>query len=444
MTMSQPLTSTGTWNQEILCRNKQITLLQLLMGKKSHATPPAIFIYGHSSTGKTFVTKKLLKSTEAPHASINCVECYSQRLLYEEILGQLSGQVLCAENNYTRSSRCETMNEFVRLLKIVIEENEWEDQTVYIVLDNAERLRNMEGHILPVFLRLSELSKCNVCVILLTQIIWEKFSATSGYVEPLKIHFPDYSKNELLEIMTLDTPEGFSKAFYSSYVNLLLSVFHMACRDLSELRHLALINFPKYIQPIEKGEATQTDVHKLWRNIEPHLKKALQTLFLREVSSSQWEEYQENDSSSLPPLLSSTTQVELPFYSKYLLIAAYLASYNPAKSDRRFFAKNHGKIQQTKRMKKAEASSQLIGPKVFQLERLMAIFYSIVDVRVTPSAELFAQISSLVSLQMLSQIGSGDQLDTPKFRCCVSLEFIRSVSRTVNFDIMKYLYEFAA
>lgn len=31
--------------------------------------------------------------------------------------------------------------------------------------------------------------------------------------------------------------------------------------------------------------------------------------------------------------------MELPFYSKYLLIAAYLASYNPAKTDRRFFCK---------------------------------------------------------------------------------------------------------
>ena len=31
--------------------------------------------------------------------------------------------------------------------------------------------------------------------------------------------------------------------------------------------------------------------------------------------------------------------MELPYFSKFLLIAAYLASYNPAKVDRRFFAK---------------------------------------------------------------------------------------------------------
>lgn len=32
--------------------------------------------------------------------------------------------------------------------------------------------------------------------------------------------------------------------------------------------------------------AKETDTHKLWRNIEPHLKKAMQTVYLREVSRS--------------------------------------------------------------------------------------------------------------------------------------------------------------
>jgi len=36
---------------------------------------------------------------------------------------------------------------------------------------------------------------------------------------------------------------------------------------------------------------------------------------------------------------SNRTYVELPVYSKYLVIAAYIASYNPVKSDKRFFSK---------------------------------------------------------------------------------------------------------
>ena len=51
----------------------------------------------------------------------------------------------------------------------------------------------------------------------------------------------------------------------------------------------ALLHFPKYCEPITSGEAQLTDSRKLWRNIEPHLKRALHTVYLREVSSTQWE-----------------------------------------------------------------------------------------------------------------------------------------------------------
>ena len=51
----------------------------------------------------------------------------------------------------------------------------------------------------------------------------------------------------------------------------------------------ALLHFPKYCEPITAGDAQLTDSRKLWRNIEPHLKKALHTVYLREVSSNQWE-----------------------------------------------------------------------------------------------------------------------------------------------------------
>ena len=55
----------------------------------------------------------------------------------------------------------------------------------------------------------------------------------------------------------------------------------------------ARLNFPKYCEPITNKEANYSDVKKLWRNIEPHLRKAMSTVFLHEVSSSQWEQIQE-------------------------------------------------------------------------------------------------------------------------------------------------------
>ena len=49
--------------------------------------------------------------------------------------------------------------------------------------------------------------------------------------------------------------------------------------------------------------------------------------------------------SSSSSSLTSRTNLELPYYSKYLLIAAYLASYNPTKMDKRLFAKVSASVQ---------------------------------------------------------------------------------------------------
>lgn len=187
------------------------------------------------------------------------------------------------------------------------------------------------------------------------------------------------------------------------------------------------------------------DTHKLWRNIEPHLKKAMQTVYLREVSSVQWEQQLQMEEKEAGAVrgLSAHAHVELPYYSKFLLIAAYLASYNPARTDKRFFLKHHGKIKKTNFLKKHEkTSNHLLGPKPFPLDRLLAIFYSVVDSRVAPTASVFCQISSLVTLQLLNQVGHDDQLDAPKYKCAVSLDFILAISRTVSFDMVKYLYDF--
>lgn len=48
---------------------------------------------------------------------------------------------------------------------------------------------------------------------------------------------------------------------------------------------------------------------------------------------------------------STTTHLaqQLPYYAKYLLIAAYLASHNDVKLDKRLFMKHHGKKKKTQK-----------------------------------------------------------------------------------------------
>ncbi|OXB71265.1 UNVERIFIED_CONTAM: hypothetical protein H355_002791, partial [Colinus virginianus] len=363
------------------CRESQVSMLLSVFGERQYLSFPSIFIYGHTSSGKTYVMKTLLNTLQLPHVFVNCVEYFTSRLLLEEILIQL--QNCSSEGKQTSHVPCDTFNDFVRLFKQAIVSQNLQDQTLYVV-------------------------------------------------------------RHLQKILSQNHPPEYSADFYSAYINILLGVFYMVCRDLRELQHLAALNFSKYCEPVVRREAKERDTRKLWKNIEPHLKKAIQTVYLREISSSQWERLQsEEGEPGQIKGLSAHAHVELPYYSKFLLIAAYLASYNPVRTDKRFFLKHHGKIKKTNFMKKHEkTSNHLLGPKPFPLDRLLAILYSIVDNRVAPTANIFSQITSLVTLQLLSVVGNNDQLDGPRYKCTVSLDFIRAIARTVNFDIIKYLYDF--
>ena len=65
--------------------------------------------------------------------------------------------------------------------------------------------------------------------------------------------------------------------------------------------------------------------------------------------------------------ISVRSHIELPYYAKYLLIASYLASYNPAHTDRRFFTKQgrRGLSNRAKAAAKAKKSNtQLTGRKM--------------------------------------------------------------------------------
>ncbi|KAH0616484.1 hypothetical protein JD844_027611 [Phrynosoma platyrhinos] len=229
---------------------------------------------------------------ELPHAFVNCIECFTSRLLLEEILRQL--QHLSNKEEDPPLVSCDTFNDFIRLFKQATMSPDLHNQTVYIV-------------------------------------------------------------SHLQKILSHDHPPEYSPDFYAAYINILLGVFYPVCRDLKELRHLAALNFSKYCEPVVQGEGLSAHAH-----------------------------------------------VELPYYSKFLLIAAYIASYNPARTDKRFFVKHHGKIKKMNFQKKHEkhiffqTSNHLLGPKPFPLDRMLAILYSIVDSRVAPTANIFSQVSTHV------------------------------------------------
>lgn len=73
----------------------------------------------------------------------------------------------------------------------------------------------------------------------------------------------------------------------------------------------------------EKGDATTRN--NLWKSMRPMLQSSHDHLFFHIDNS--------DDANA------NEQTLDLPKFSKYLLVAAYCASYNPAISDRRFFLK---------------------------------------------------------------------------------------------------------
>lgn len=418
-------------NEVVLCRKKEIDTLMKLFYFENEMSPSSVFINGNTATGKSYLVQKFLSLGKFHHSYINCIECFTSKLLYQTILKDVGLDV---------SKACSTMTDFCRLLKqaTLFENNQ---NKFYIVFDQAERLRTMDQHLLPAFLRLSELTSLNICVVLISGIVFEKFLTTSGLYEPFKVHFSDYTKVELETIMALDCPKEKTKDFYSTYCHIILDVFFSICRDLNELRHLAIINFSKYCEPITNGEIQEHEVRKLWQCIVPHLRKTLQKVYLREVPSSQWEKMQQVKVHSDKP----AAQVELPYYSKYLLLAAYFASYNPATTDRRYFAKRTmGKLSnKAKSSIKAakKVDKKFLGPKVFSIDRLMAIFYSIAEGGASTSSNILSQLSTLITLNLLTKASADDQIDVPKYKCIIPLELAISVGKQVELDVVQYLHD---
>lgn len=383
------------------CRESQLTQLYRLIGEADEPLPPSIYVFGNSAAGKSASINASIKYLNYKHVILNAVECYSQKIMYETILNTLSGHVCNRENKYSPLHRCDNMKDFVHHLNKILPNSGYEP--VFIVIDKAERLRDMDQNILPAFLKIREFCNLNICTILISDIVFEKYYLKSGLREPFKIYFPQYTKEELYKIIflsqqncvnfvlcqsaaELDIRESIQRVdLFANYLNAFLSVFYRPCRDLVELRHMAHINFVKYCEPILDRSVKADDVTKLWRHIAPALKSNIEMLYLRVQPSKNYDINvsedplskdielrmerlgitkqdvavirNDNVADELNSARTLAQSFELPFYAKFLLIAAYLASYNPVKEDKRLFMKYHGK--QKKRMQQVNSKAKL-------------------------------------------------------------------------------------
>ncbi|OBZ83491.1 Origin recognition complex subunit 5 [Choanephora cucurbitarum] len=439
-------------------REKQIDQLESITfgSELSNYTPQSIFVYGPPSTGKTTLVRQFF----GPHGVyVNCIECFTPRLIFEHAHDTLVRHQPSQNNQYTSSRKIENAQQFVKALREGISPDRG---TVYLILDHAERIRDMPGNLLPVLLRMGELTEKNLCLVMISNIVFEKFRIKGGAVDPYLVRFAEYTREDTIRILQMDyTPtDDLDLDFYTGFLEVIYAMFQINCKDLNELRYFASLLYPIYIRPIQEGRLDKKEKAKLLYEAKPYFSSATEKLYLREISSAEWtrdmlkdnDDDEDNHKIDRDEQKIGKAEVELPFYAKFLLIAAYLASYNPPRFDVRYFAKSAEERKKKKgggtrkgRVDKlgGKMRQQLLGPKAFPVERMLAIFYSILEDSLEDTIDIQLQITSLTTLRLLVRATNMDRLDGAKYKCNVNFDFIRSIAKSVRFEIEHYLYDFS-
>lgn len=348
---------------------------------EDEAFPNCLYLYGLKSVGKSLCLQKFLDSSQDWLCSVvvHAQECYTSKILFDTIINSLNGHKLSKASNYANYAKVDSIEDFLKELTSLDT-----GKSYLIAIENAEKLRDMEFNILPVFCKLQEFTGLNISCVFVSHVAFEKFGAAST---TNIIHVSNYTKNDIIEIFSSKYPQVHNKIdeqikndksinlgektrqraiitsmdeeFYRNYLNIFLNVFFKACRDITELEFLVNKCYKSYYAPVISGEIKPNDITNLWRNITKLLKVSFNTSHMRieNITDMSKKTYDDWSMMEEAPNCQSTVRafaqtLELPYYAKYLIIASFLASHNDAKSDKRLFMKHHGK--EKKRQKKAK------------------------------------------------------------------------------------------
>ncbi|EIW86115.1 hypothetical protein CONPUDRAFT_160954 [Coniophora puteana RWD-64-598 SS2] len=171
---------------------------------------------------------------------------------------------------------------------------------------------------------------------------------------------------------------------------------------------------------------------------------------------------------------SSSMVLHLPRLSKYILVASFLASTNPAKSDLRMFGRGSDERKRKRRRarstspRKGSASGavkvaqRLVGPSPFPLDRLLAILGALLeendaeDRLPAPHLSLpgeytdmelrrvhvYAAICELSAMRALQRTTPVEKLDgPPAFKCGVSYEVVSVLSKELGIRLQDLMWD---
>ncbi|KXT17976.1 hypothetical protein AC579_9614 [Pseudocercospora musae] len=440
------------------CRDVQIKQLAALLSH-SLPSPPSLLIYGPRATGKSSVTKSYLEQSKLRHAIIPCCECVTGRHLLERTVGAVDGVLRSHEatgDTPGYNARCENISALsVHLQKLLATQDKF-----VLVFDGIDKQRDAPPTLLAALSRLGE-TLPQLSVVMIVRHPPPRFLHQAGVPH---LHFAPYSRNQTVHIVARkpldiflepplaeleyddETHEEDKAWLWPRFCAAVWDALgHNAARDLAAFQATCHKLWGPFVAPVIKGDFGTRDFSRLV--------VAQRRLFQDE--SVLLDSIVQNPAAAT--IVSRSKTNELPYYAKWLLVAAYLASFNPARFDALYFMKS----TERKRRKKGGGTARsggrpsqirkvprhLLAGSAFTADRLLAILHAILPDDIRTTIDMYKQIATLSSLRLLVRaggIGSSDPLEPGgKWRVgpLVTWEHAQSLARGLDFDLLDYVAE---
>ncbi|GAW14760.1 hypothetical protein ANO14919_041630 [Xylariales sp. No.14919] len=472
------------------CRDAQINALATLVHPRMAACRNVV-VHGTEATGKSAIISELLQTlrndspSDLNYAIVKSAECVTARHLFERTVG-LVGDAL---QNDSTPGRCETLAALTAELTKKLKYAERDARSRFVlVFDSIDRQRDAPPTLLPALARLSEIIPNLTTVFVVTTPSPSLLRISS----PPHVHFPPYTKAQYIAILSRTPPPSLPNTTQQETTDLWArfaaavhdSLTRPAGRTLPRLTQSCRALWPRFTAPVAAGTHKAREFSKLLIAARAYFQdeSVLQPGIQRARN-----EGAINNSTTLPAKNvaekkgSSTTDLSalLPPTARYLLIAAYLASHNAPRHDNALLSTWHTGARKRRRggatgsstlngagrrAKHRRIARRLLGPGVFVLERMVAIYVAtkqewasgVDDAKEVVSGvdgDVGMAIATLASLRLLVRVGGGAagaavgagggaDLDRGgKWRVNVGWEIIRGVGRSMGVEVEEWLVE---
>ncbi|KAF9479130.1 putative origin recognition complex, subunit 5-like protein [Pholiota conissans] len=471
-------------------------------------------------------------TTKIHYARVDCVSSFTARLIYESIINTLVGweptwQDGCGNWSSPQDIRWnDSLDSFIHGLraahahlsqqKASTSTDKTNDGKVrfVIVVERAERLSDSLPELLVPFTRLAELARLDLSVVFLSQVEWEDIKPPLGaspdpyymdiqslskedIVRNLISNFPALSKISRSNSILQNIYHPSLKSLYAHFITILCDVCYPFTHNLQELQYIAAARWPGFRKPLldeykEQQRQMAADVEaarmRLNRLFNSTITTALDALLPRLTNAADWARDNEppegvfslprgqwqpqQQQQGLTVQQQDENMTNLPRISKFILIASFIASTNPPKSDLRMFGRGVDERKRKRRATKAAGKSKsggppkvaqrLVGPTPFVLDRMIAILGALLedndvesrlaDRQLTIPGEhtdmeiarvgIFSSVMEQTSMRLLHRTTHADRLDgPPMFKCAISYDAATVLAKELKITLNDLLWD---